>query len=311
MCGMGCWHGTCALTNLPILHRDPVRIVFLRERRDPCGSGVVRSTDFWMPISYAIAGRYDGHGAVEDIDDTTFEVRSFVRWLAPRLVEYPEVGENPYHDLVVSRELASDLHRLQRHIHNAPMRMRIMDALGRSRRATRRRFTPELSLDGAGDLLGYCLFHEAAYQALLDTPLESWDGVRSRRSLSEGSRARFAGYASQIRGCADDPAKTLTVLFWAAQEERGACDFSREIADDLRIQMLEAVRSGAPEIEVGRFSEVDADLTLFCDHMDALRKHWSPQAGAGSQDIGAVSHSALLRVAAEILSRLESPDGET
>lgn len=69
---MGCWNGTCMISNLPILSGDEIKLVFLHS---PYGrikglnnlSGYVSSTDLLRPAYFPITGRYDDYGGIEDI----------------------------------------------------------------------------------------------------------------------------------------------------------------------------------------------------------------------------------------------------
>ena len=69
---MGCWNGTCMISNLPILSGDEIKLVFLHS---PYGrikglnnlSGYVYSTDLLRPAYFPITGRYDDYGGIEDI----------------------------------------------------------------------------------------------------------------------------------------------------------------------------------------------------------------------------------------------------
>lgn len=70
---MGCWNGTCLLSNLPIryneravgyvikynLHKDAMLIKL---------NGVCYSHDYAKPISLPIRGMYDDYGGIEDYE---------------------------------------------------------------------------------------------------------------------------------------------------------------------------------------------------------------------------------------------------
>lgn len=69
---MGCWNGTCAVSNLPITQGTKVRgfILVPNEYSDeklPLGSGICYSTDLFTPLSIAIRGEYNDYGAMENI----------------------------------------------------------------------------------------------------------------------------------------------------------------------------------------------------------------------------------------------------
>lgn len=73
---MGCWNGTCGISNLPITAGDKVKFVFLIHNGYPGTSigsnspiGHSYATDIWKPISLPFAGRYNDYGSVESIKE--------------------------------------------------------------------------------------------------------------------------------------------------------------------------------------------------------------------------------------------------
>lgn len=56
---MGCWNGTDMITFTPIIHRDPVRMLVLRQ---------VGNLP-WEPVGPFIKGEYDDYGRIENIED--------------------------------------------------------------------------------------------------------------------------------------------------------------------------------------------------------------------------------------------------
>lgn len=72
---MGCWNGTCALTQLPIYCEEPVLAFIVRKnpgRDDLCGGGYTYPEDNFVPMSPAIIGFYDDYGSVDGIEEETY-----------------------------------------------------------------------------------------------------------------------------------------------------------------------------------------------------------------------------------------------
>ena len=64
---MGCFNGTCAISHLPILGGNPVRLLLLRETpfHQECGpNGATTATDLYQPIGLPIQGIYDEYGGI-------------------------------------------------------------------------------------------------------------------------------------------------------------------------------------------------------------------------------------------------------
>lgn len=65
---MGCWNGTCFVTNTPIHAGEPVEVVFMRSTpHADRASTVVYSYDIWTPYALTVSGIYDDYGSAEDI----------------------------------------------------------------------------------------------------------------------------------------------------------------------------------------------------------------------------------------------------
>lgn len=65
---MGCWYGTCGVTNTPIHDGENAKLVFLRAKKLITGSGSCYANDSYEPISFAVTGKYEGYGSIE-LDD--------------------------------------------------------------------------------------------------------------------------------------------------------------------------------------------------------------------------------------------------
>ena len=66
---MGCFSGTCMLSNLPINQGDKVKLVFIERTRSKfeCLSGICYPTDVFSPKFLPIEGEYDDYGSIENI----------------------------------------------------------------------------------------------------------------------------------------------------------------------------------------------------------------------------------------------------
>lgn len=70
---MGCWNGTCGITNLPIHHGEDIVFYILRENRlRDCpgfGAGICYSDELFSPLGLPIYGKYDDYGGIEKIQN--------------------------------------------------------------------------------------------------------------------------------------------------------------------------------------------------------------------------------------------------
>lgn len=66
---MGCWNETDAITQLPILHRDKVRVFILTKSPSYgryAGGGQCQSNGTWFPRGLPIQGEYNDYGGLEE-----------------------------------------------------------------------------------------------------------------------------------------------------------------------------------------------------------------------------------------------------
>ena len=68
---MGCFNGTCVITNLPIRVGEPTVLIPLAYRKNYRGNynTLVYATDVAQPITFGIDGVYNDYGSIEDYDE--------------------------------------------------------------------------------------------------------------------------------------------------------------------------------------------------------------------------------------------------
>lgn len=95
---MGCWNGTCGLTNLPIIHGDEMYVFPIVESyRD----SFCYTTALYRPSVLPFRAEYNDYGAGEECSGVGLEI--LMEEIKHNLVEM-DLGENQYHDIAVKRE---------------------------------------------------------------------------------------------------------------------------------------------------------------------------------------------------------------
>lgn len=94
---MGCWNGTCGLTNLPIMYGDEMYVFPIVESN---GDSFCYSTALYRPSVLPFRAEYNDYGAGEKCTGAGLEI--LIDGIKEKLVEM-EVGENQYHDIAVKR----------------------------------------------------------------------------------------------------------------------------------------------------------------------------------------------------------------
>lgn len=75
---MGCWNGTCIISNLPITHGDRIKLLFLYGTNlvpdtgwnSPIGS--CHPDGVWSVMPSVISGKYNDYGSIEEVDENIF-----------------------------------------------------------------------------------------------------------------------------------------------------------------------------------------------------------------------------------------------
>lgn len=146
---MGCYLGTCSLTNLPIYMGQRIVVHFLVES----GSRDYAFTpnDVWDSFGLPIRGEYDDYGFVHKLDKNALKRHS----LNARLISndlQPHEGENYNICKPVTPENIMNLKDFNTMIHRRNL-------------ALKRYYKPE-----RGPLLiQYCMFHESAYDSMVNS----------------------------------------------------------------------------------------------------------------------------------------------
>jgi len=70
---MGCWNGTCMISNLPIISGERIKLVILRggisSKQLFNGSAYVYSHDIFTPSFFPLSGVYNDYGMIEGVDE--------------------------------------------------------------------------------------------------------------------------------------------------------------------------------------------------------------------------------------------------
>lgn len=66
---MGCWNGTCGITQMAITRNEKIRLVIITGGGSTAteGAGIHYIDDVWHPVSVPIRGKYNEYGSITDI----------------------------------------------------------------------------------------------------------------------------------------------------------------------------------------------------------------------------------------------------
>lgn len=102
---MGCWNGTCMISNLPIISGEKIKLVILKPhlgKKEITSSGFCYSTGLMSPAFLPIEGEYDDYGTIEDIVEdwnTEFVLKNFTSVYDALEVDKEVVNEYTLYDI--------------------------------------------------------------------------------------------------------------------------------------------------------------------------------------------------------------------
>lgn len=90
---MGCWNGTCMITQLPIKDNEPIVIIPITKAADVALDHCCYSSTYFKPLPIVLHGRYDDYGCANEI---TGDTKQFID-IINRLGEYTESDIESYY----------------------------------------------------------------------------------------------------------------------------------------------------------------------------------------------------------------------
>ena len=94
---MGCWHGTCFITNQAIRVGEDVALILIKQtdwkylESDIGGGGFCESDTFFRPVQYTFFGEYNDYGSIENYDEKT---KNVIESIFPTLIGRKDGGHS-------------------------------------------------------------------------------------------------------------------------------------------------------------------------------------------------------------------------
>ena len=279
---MGCWYGTCGVTQLAIHAGDPVVVFLLAKAYDDkwAQNGHCYSTDYWSPFSLHIRGTYNDYGSLEGVDETDWDFRFTVDRIRRNLSKDVEIDKNNLTWEAISESIHEDQLAL----------------------AVSKIFTsvyPNLKKQPIGTMAVHKrIFDAIVHNAALDTwsgrtiTLESLieDGRKIITTLREKSKAIKSATTKKDRDHAEFIFQLELERFQTIDRENNLAKIvisnegsSYNIGREYISFISKKVIDDAPDEELETYIERLAEFYIFDLAMSRMRKTWMPQAGAGSQ----------------------------
>jgi len=293
---MGCWNGTCGLTQLPIKDNEAVDfLIILNQGFFTDASGFCYLTGYASPMSFLMSGSYNDYGSVEDIEDN-LPSKLFLKLFREKLSEgLIQITSDDYYDKEVFGDNEIDYMNFQ--IQD------IINAIERDRVSMKQEVYSDAGLEIISSNMGLLMFHKDILSSMINTPQDKIDSFNEKLTLFFNKNKEKIASISKNKESLPFIEKYSPFLGRDIDELRIFKDINYIHADSFKtyIKYIEN------ETDSGiHFLKMRALIILFIN----LRKSWSAQSGKGSQsDNGEVYMELANKVIEHVTKDMSSEIG--
>ena len=293
---MGCWNGTCAITNVPVMHNDEV-VVLLLTNQYGLDDNKCYPNSYWQPYSLYFEGKYNDYGAVEDCHGPMLEY--IMDDVKHHLYEI-EQGENEYHDIAVKQ----DGFNIDKFFEADHERRLFIKSGWKSRfiKSDKQQLTHIIILKDVFD----GLINQFFIEQYLRDPGGDYTKATYKNQYIGNLEASAQAYVdtqiyntdSNIRSIPDY--EDLFYRFCLDSSGHAKPDMTRPIhtiKNFIEAGSHQMARTAA--IQLARISWIDT-------YMNSARRMWCPQSGAGSQDSETLSQRLTAKLTVEAADKLQA-----
>jgi hypothetical protein len=298
---MGCWNGTCAITNLPIIYNEEIYVLFLSEK----GYGGYygnhcHKDNYYNLLPFHFKAKYNDYGGFEDCSGDTDHVMGFIK---SRLIELEE-GENKCHDVPVKKK-GFDLEKLDVYDHENRLTIKADSTYGKQDLRLTTIFVKQNVLDGI----------------LKNWYLEYYNGQDYMNDI-KGYFKDFNKDIEKIRKgfqklSKDLPLSLMFESFFMLVKDKIKIDdkWNFVLRTDCKLGMRYAFESLIENVhEPVKFHSIMQQIVvcaLLDNFMDQGRRVWIKPSGAGSQNSSTEAqklHSSLILKGIKDIEKREEDD---
>ncbi len=265
---MGCWNGTCMLTNTPIFHGDEVYMFLLQQKKIVEDINLCYPDGLWKPLPFYIEGEYNDYGAVEEHHGLL--IPTILNYIQKQLIGM-KVGKNKCHDIAVKKEgfnlevlhdadhenrlfIKSPLFGEMYRVKHVIIRKNVLDSLLQRYVIEYTEYNHETQ---------EITYHTLTFNEIVDIA---------------------KSFLSEVKAMDKDDWKRYDIL------EHGKNLFCKYLPREVRysgmnpgILLIEAIDDNKDELAEAIMYQLCV-FTWLSSFMSSGRRIWSPQSGAGSQD---------------------------
>lgn len=246
---MGCWNGTCALTNLPIYSGEEIVLFIVKEQNlSSCnGGGYCNTTDLFTPISLPIIGTYNDYGSIENIKNEDLILPKIKKMFEEKSIVFKSSNSTIDFDIEKS-SLMQIIHQIERG-----------NIKGMENPSIVKMYELEGIVKSMYLNVGIVMFHKQIYDILIN------------KAYNNFYKDRYLSVIKNIKECLQDKSNISDNIYKYAHLFRTQFEFDIEYIMDMIDSYDEDVLNKIVEVSI-----IDKVLSN-------TRKSWIPQCGAGSQ----------------------------
>ena len=307
---MGSWDTTCLITQMAICPGDEVRLFFITQGPSLIQNGKLAkpngtcyNNELWAPRTCGIKAVYYDYGRVEAAEPEWY-INQVMDRFRKDIIEQ-EQGENEYHDHAVKKEDLVGMDGFYK----------LLDLCQESRAYVSGKLG--VVFNGPTWLgVGFVMVHEKIYQAMISEAINKTldpytSGKRKRNMKNETDKHVDKIYALHA----------ITDI-----KKRFAADFDLHghgifyhvdplgvlgIADHMKwIEKMAKEGVDRNDEKVTQLVEIVAETINFLFNMEAMRKHWTPMCGHGSQSDEWRAHKHLALTVNEMCDEREEEENK-
>jgi hypothetical protein len=306
---MGSWDTSCLITQMAISPGDEVRLFFITQGPELIQhgklakpNGTCYNNELWAPRTCAIKATYDDYGGVIGAGPEWY-IDLVMDRFRKDIIEQ-EQGENEYHDHAVKKDDLVGMDGFYK----------LLDLCQESRAYVSGQLGAIFSgPDWLG--VGFVMVHEFAYQKMISDELnKTIDPYTSgkRKSTMQNKVNEHVDKIYALHALTD-----VSDKFAASFDIHGHGLFYHidplgivGISDHMK-WIEKMIEDGVPrdDKKIAQLVDIVAESIDFIFNMSAMRKHWTPMCGHGSQSDEWRAHRLLAQTVVDFCDKRENEDG--
>lgn len=295
---MGCWNGTCAISQLPILSGDKVKLIILRTKENLVGNlaggGMCYSSGVTVPMSLPMEVTYNDYGSGEKVIEN-YNTKHLLNYFKEELKDgkiFYKVGK---HDKVKPLSSVENL------LYNIERGYVFTNGILQS---SERYYLPEcpisfvMILNSVWDSMINAVVSLSSNFFSFEREDDPFYGTR------ENSYEMIEDYFKYLKKSfsSNDPCSRIILDRWSILDGNWKRNFLSGLRQYDRVDTisflkyhmyLEDLLEKEDTVNLEEFKKDLFEFVTISTVMEVLRKTWIPQAGAGSQDQDFEIYTAL------------------